>query len=139
MGYFGANGVLTQTKVVKLGAFGVVIGRLSAAQEDECDAILQDGRPMETKIVNRDGVASQETTMTQQFVNYRNAIVRRGIRSWDLTDEAGAIAPIDDAHVAMLDGVDRNVLFLAVKAFNAPLDEKTQGNSAAGPTASSKG
>jgi hypothetical protein len=132
--YFGEDGVLTQTAVVDIsGGFHVTVGILDAKQDDECKAILSGNRPSETRIVSRgkgtkaiERETEQVTEMTVEYREYREAVLLRGIREWDLT-EKGAIAPIDLAHIRKLSNPDRNKIFVRIDELNEPISEEEKG------------
>ena len=139
--YFGSNGVVATTDVVTItGGFQVVVGMLDGEQEAECQKILRGGENPRTRVVakqiNQPGAkpgakapapdVEQVTEMPMEFDRYRDAVLLRGIRSWDLT-ENGQTAPIDAKHVKMIPGRDKNKIFLAIENLGADLTPEQEG------------
>ena len=126
--YFGSRGVLALTKDIALsGGYHAVIGRLTVAQQDECLAVLNGGATPTVRTVAkaRGGSSTADvervTEMPENFRRHQTAVVTRSIRSWDLTEEDGTVATIDEAHVQLLLDADRNKIFLAINEWDKPL------------------
>ncbi len=132
MGYFGSTGVIAATEVVNIsGGYTVTIGLLSSKEDAECNAILNGGRKPVTKVtaqgIGKETMQHQETELTVDYAAYQDARLLRGIKAWDLDDEAGQIVPVDLAHIQMMPGRDRNTVFVALEKLNNPLSESDLG------------
>ncbi len=133
--YFGSRGVVSLTREITVTAgFHVVVGRLTAVQQDECAAILQGGSAPKVRTVAKGRAGSSEvseiervTEVPEDYRRYQVAVVARAVRSWDLTEEDGSVAAVDEAHVRQLLDADKNAIFLAVSEWDRPLSEKEQG------------
>ena len=128
MGYFGSTGVIAQTEAVAIGGgYQVFVGLLSGKEEAECSAILNAGKQHKTRVTRQGDKAQEETEVTIDYAAYRDARLLRGIKSWNLDDDKGAIVPINLANIQAMPERDRNTVFVALDKFNAPLTESSLG------------
>lgn len=65
-------------------------------------------------------VPGQDIQMVMDVARYRQLTVLASVKAWNLDDEAGAVWPIDLAHVQMLPGSEFDRLWTIVDKSNAP-------------------
>jgi hypothetical protein len=131
MPFFGADGVVSNTQRVDLdGKYYVMVGLLSGAQEQECNAVLNGGKTAKSRVTARSGGKTQDaeqvTELTIDYAAYVDARLLRGIREWNLDEADGTVAPIDLAHIRGLPQLYRNQIFEELDTFNAPLAKRKE-------------
>jgi len=123
MGYKAKVSAITARVDLSEG-YGATVRLLAKQDEDACQAALLGGARTTGQYVAEDG-GKGRTTLDQSLNNaaYTRELLTRGIASWDLDDEAGALLPIDATTVELLSGRDANALVKAIKDLNTPPDK----------------
>jgi hypothetical protein len=113
--------------------FHVTVGMLTEEQDQECQAFLRGGQKATSRTVSKLERGQRQPSDTQQITElsldmkaYREAVLLRGIREWDLTYQ-GAVVAIDAAHVHKLSDRDASLIFERIKELSELPDKEQEG------------
>lgn len=110
--------------------YSAYIGLLGKEDEDYVRAALLGGRKTKGQYVQEDG-GKGKTTLDQVMddSSYTDALLARGIKSWDLDGEDGKVLPISEQTVRILSGPDSKKLIKAIKDLNEPASKADKSGS----------